>query len=490
MPTEQQRAVRTRYWPLIRSDPVLRAAGHNPFLLPGRPALPGAVRRRHPGSMGVERASNTDLGFLAMDRGGVPEQFAAVLKLDRRIDPRTAEQVLATRIAGLPRLRQRLVRTPPGCGRPIWVDDEAFHIGRHVRWLRTPTPGDETALLDVVLPLVTERLPRDRPLWRAAVVDGTAIVFVVHHVLADGIGGLALLSGLADRPAPPQSVPFPRRRPGAVLLAADAARARAGAVRNLARSCRLLRRSMTAGGGLRPERVAPSSLLRPTGPRRRAVTAHVDLGRLREVAHRHHGTANAALVSAVAGGLGRLLTARGEQIGTLAVAVPVAGRSAAAPGDLGNMVSPMLMHVPVTAAPSVRIARIAGAVRSHRHLATGPPPFGLLGPAFRLAAVLGGYRWYMNRQRRLHTVVSHVRGPEQPLHFAGALIRTIVPVAVGTSGSITVAFQAISYAGTLTVTAVADPDQFPDLADLAEALQQELDSLVDDDGGRAALSGG
>lgn len=88
--------------------------------------------------------------------------------------------------------------------------------------------------------------------------------------------------------------------------------------------------------------------------------------------------------------------------------------------------------------------------------------------------------------RILHTVVSQVRGPEQPLHFAGALIRTIVPVAVGTSGSITVAFQAISYAGTLTVTAVADPDQFPDLADLAEALQQELDSLVDDDGGRAA----
>ena len=35
--------------------------------------------------------------------------------------------------SGLPRLRQRQVDAPFGCGRPVWVDDPSFDIGHHVR---------------------------------------------------------------------------------------------------------------------------------------------------------------------------------------------------------------------------------------------------------------------------------------------------------------------------------------------------------------------
>ena len=46
-------------------------------------------------------------------------------------------------------------------------------------------------------------LPRSRPLWSATFVTGladggTGLVIVMNHVLADGIGGLAVLAGLVD----------------------------------------------------------------------------------------------------------------------------------------------------------------------------------------------------------------------------------------------------------------------------------------------------
>ena len=400
--------------------------------------------------MSIDRASNTDLAFLAMDNGHRPEHFAAVLKLDRRVEPALAERILAERVAAVPRLRQKLVRTPPGCGRPVWIDDATFDVRRHLTRLNCPPPGDEQALVNAAAALLAPPLPRDRPMWRAASVDGladgaSAVVLVVHHVLADGLGGLAVLARLLDQPDQRPVATGLRRPPTLMQLASDAMRGRIDAVRHAPRTWRLLRASMTAGGGLTPPRAAPCSLLQPTGNRRRVVAVHANIEQIRAVAHAHGGTVNSALVAAVTGALHRLLVARGEAIESLAVALPVAGRSAADAGRLGNQVSPLLITVAATGDTGDRIARIAEAVRHRRGLAVGPPPIGLLGPAFRLAAALGGYRWFMNHQRRLHTLVSYVRGPQQSVRFAGARVDAVLPLSVGESGNITIGFQAMSY---------------------------------------------
>ena len=52
------------------------------------------------------------------------------------------------------------------------------------------------------------------------------------------------------------------------------------------------------------------------------------------------------------------------------------------------------------------------------------------------------------------------------------------PLAVGESGNVTVSFLVFSYAGTLSVTVMADPDRVPELRDLTAALQSELDVLT------------
>jgi len=54
----------------------------------------------------------------------------------------------------------------------------------------------------------------------------------------------------------------------------------------------------------------------------------------------------------------------------------------------------------------------------------------------------------------------------------------LIPVSVAESGNVAVNFVALSYAGSLIVTIVAEPDLVPDLPELASLLQAELDALT------------
>jgi diacylglycerol O-acyltransferase / wax synthase len=84
----------------------------------------------------------------------------------------------------------------------------------------------------------------------------------------------------------------------------------------------------------------------------------------------------------------------------------------------------------------------------------------------------------MNHQGLAHTLVSNVRGPDRPLTFAGAPVSTVTPVAVGDAGNMTASFAVLSYAGTLAITVVADPDHVPDLPTLTTTLQAELEAFT------------
>jgi len=441
-----------------------------------------SVRQREPV---IERASPSDRAFLAMDSGQVPEQFGVILMFEEGGGPDLdrARRLLAERIPSVPRLRQRLVTVPPGCGGPIWVDDPGFDINRHVRAVTCREPGDEPALLETALSVITRPLPRSAPLWAAVLVTGPAgnplaLVIVLHHALADGVGGLAVLTELIDGAARPPEVSFPRPAPAPARLAREAFAARLRALRHAARSWHLLRESMGAGGGLRPPRAAPSSLNQPTGPRRQLAVVRADVAAVQTAAHRHGATTNDAVLIAVAGALHQVLLRRGETVGPLVVTVPVSGRRPDGGPPLGNMVSPLLVSVPATGEVPDRLRQVAAQVRAHRQAATGPPPIALLGWLFRPLAALGGFRWYMDHQHRFHTLVSHVRGPVEPVTFGGCPITSAIPAGVGPGGNIPVYFEVLSYAGTLTMTAIADPAQFPELDALTDALHTELDLII------------
>ena len=460
-----------------------KLTGHVRRTLP--PAALGVAGARRAARVPVDRASPADLMQLAADVGPAPMHAGAVLVLGTGpgFSVEQARRVLGERIAAVPRLRQRLHRAPPGCGRPFWADDPAFDLCHHVRRVPCPAPGDQRALLDVAGSVLGEPLPRSRPLWSATFVTGlagggTGLVIVMNHVLADGIGGLAVLAQLVDDspgppPAGPAAVPFPAPPPGAGALAADAWAGRARRLAQPAGSLRTIGQGLAELGGARPPRRLPrTSLNRPTGPRRRLDAVTTDLTAIRDLGHDHGGTVNDVILAAVTGALRALLASRGEQLDSVTVSVPVSARQHATSGQLGNQVGVMPVALPATGSLNGRITQIA-AITGQRKTAAKGTSVALLGALFRLLARAGLLRWFVNHQRLVHTFATNLRGPAQPLTLAGAPLRAIIPIA-NTAGNVPVTFAALSYAGTLWLTVLSDPAHVPDVATLTAALRQEL----------------
>ncbi|MCX2953690.1 wax ester/triacylglycerol synthase domain-containing protein [Lentzea sp. NEAU-D7] len=405
----------------------------------------------------IDRTSPEDLVSLASDM-----QVGAIVVLER--DPGDVEALLADRVRAVPRLRRRLVRAPFGCGRPVWVDDAGFDIARHVHRTVCPAPGDEAALLDIASSLVIRPLPRSSPLWSATLVTGlaedeAALVLVFHHVLSDGIGGLAVLASLVDGAPRPEAVPFPIAAPSFRELAKDAW------------ASRLTPPGRNPFAGVqRPSPGPRCSLNQPTGPRRQQTIARTSVSRLHAAAHRCGGTVNDALLTAVTGALGSVLASRDDHVDELVVSIPVSTRRSTTAAHLGNSTGVMPVALPIGGDRWSRLTRIAATTRSHKKAVASAAPF------FRTLELLGIAGWFMDHQRLVNTVVTNVHGPDQPLQLGGAPVVGLIPLSA-TTGNVTVAFAALSYLDAFTVTVVADPDHVPDLLALTEALQAELDLL-------------
>ena len=445
----------------------------------------------------TERVSADDLMSLASERGSTPMQVGAVLRLDasESLDMGLVQAAMASRVTAVPRLRQRLVKVPWGCGRPVWVDDRDFAVTNHFSVVRCPVPGGESAVLRVAAEMLLTRLPRDRPLWAATLVTdtgqgGAALIVVFHHVLADGIGGLAVLSSLVDGETETETETrtktktktkshdrvFPVRMPSLPQLAVENA---TGRMRSVATLPAVLRRLRGAASQLRPAfRIRPSrsSLNKATGPRRRFATVRVDLDETRNAAHAHQATVNDVVLSAIAAALHRLLAVRGEGVDQFVISVPFSTRRHASVTDLGNHSGVIPLLVNGVGDPAQRLESLAESTREAKRAQPGAST-ALLSPLFRLLAAAGLYRRFIDRQRLIHTFVSSVRGPESPLSFLHCPITSIIPLSAAT-GNVTVSFAVLSYAGSLTITLIADPDTCPDLSELRDALEEELHVLV------------
>src|SRR5215217_110363 len=113
---------------------------------------------------------------------------------------------IAARLSRAPRFRQVLSPLPLGLGAPIWVDDPAFDVARHVTRSRA---RELTGAIDWFM---SRPLRRDRPLWQVCVADQlddgrVAVIGKAHHCMVDGIAAVELASLLVDvepDPAPPE----------------------------------------------------------------------------------------------------------------------------------------------------------------------------------------------------------------------------------------------------------------------------------------------
>jgi len=371
---------------------------------------------------------------------------------------------IAQRLPAVPQLTWKLNGDDAA---PAWVVDPDFDIARHVTSAELDAPVDAAGLTEVVARRFEQRLDRSRPLWHMDLVpthDGAAIVWRIHHALADGTTAMRFARDvLWDAEA----------GTGAATPSASAARAEHAADEE--------RRRQHLAGFLRRE-FARSRTRSPfdgrIGTRRVIAFAAVPLAPLHDAAKAHCGaTLNDAVLSVVAGALRRWVLAHHGQLGEVRVRVPV---SLHHEGDAAlNRDSFFSVALPLNEPDPVRRLRIVHEETRERkedHDAETMDELlerlGQVSPKLRELA-----RQIEGSPRRFAVNVSNVPGPRAPVRVLGAPVRRLHSIAeIGERHALRVAV--VSMAGTLGFGFCADPAIVEDLQAMADGVVAEAELLT------------
>ncbi|HEY0472517.1 MAG TPA: WS/DGAT domain-containing protein [Kribbella sp.] len=357
-------------------------------------------------------------------------------------------EVVRGELERLPRFRQRLAPSSRW-RRPRWADVPDIDWPLHISERSADGPA---GLRQIVAELAEMPMSREHPLWRIVMVHDVgsgqhssqspprrpgqvAMILVLHHAVADGIGtviqALNLFRPRIELPSPRGSAPGRMQLTGATIA-------------GLAQ----LATDGTAGGGLAE-----------ATSRREFATADLDLAAVRRAASvrkvRVTDLVLALVADAVATTHRELATRLG---GRLRVAVPLMVREPGAAAE-SNATAAVMVDVPVDGRPieellavvSRRTARLrtpSRALASRFVMATGlralPEPW-----AGWFARTVYGRRFF-------HAIVSNMPGPTQPLSMAGVRITSVYPILPLAPGA-PIALGALSWDGSLGIGLATDP---------------------------------
>src|SRR4051812_18618126 len=181
-----------------------------------------------------ERLRASDLALLAEETPQTPMHNATLEIFDPSDSDFDYDALVAhidDRIAFVPRYRQRVRRVPGRLANPVWVDDEDFDLGYHVRRSALPRPGTMDQLRELTARIMSRRLDPDRPLWEVYFVEGlqggrVALLSKSHQILVDGIATVDLGQVLLDVDPGPRTLVHegwvPEHEPTPAALAFDA----------------------------------------------------------------------------------------------------------------------------------------------------------------------------------------------------------------------------------------------------------------------------
>jgi diacylglycerol O-acyltransferase len=488
----------------------------------------------------TDRLSSLDVSFLYLEQPSTAMHVGSVMVFKTPtggLDVDRFTRHVGSRIAYVPRYRQRIRTVPGRIANPVWVDDERFDLTYHIRRSALPRPGSDEQLADLVARLQARPLDRERPLWELYLVEGLsegrfALVSKVHQALVDGVHTVDLGQVILDdspHPVDPppntwQPVAEPTsvellvgavvdsvRRPGQVV---DAVRTGLVDVRDTAAFT-----ARTAGRVVRAARRAvtgppKSPLTQPVTPDRRFAMITTDLSDYRTVrakvaqpspgkptargsSRRGRGakgsppvvavTVNDVVLAVLAGALRAWLLARGEPVlngSIVRTLVPMSVRvdDPEAAGAIGSRVDSVLVDLPTgEASPRMRLHQVSYQTKSHREAGQAvdaPSLAGIAGFAPPTLHSLGARVASGLSRRIFHLVVTNVPGPQQPLYVDGAqMVATypVVPLAAGQALSIGLT----SYAGKVYYGLNADREAMPDVDVIGQCIVDALAELLE-----------
>ena len=449
----------------------------------------------------VDRLTDQDAQILKLESGNVRGHTCKLVILEPpegEPAPSVAElrEQIAARLDRAPRFRRRLSPTPLGIANPIWIDDEAFDIAKHVRAVPSSGAVDRERLSEIVAGLMSERLDRGRPLWRLDVVEqledgSTALIWRIHHCMADGVTCVKCASALLWDDEPQAAAPEPAawqpergyKWPRLLALGVGDRVQRAGRrAAKAARTALTPQRWRERAGALNRERstlrrelarkAAVSPLDRRIGPRRRVAFASVPLAELKRVgkAHGEAITINDVVLTVVAGGVRAWLDRHHEPEGGIRVQVPVSLHHHDAEGDrFGNRDSYFFVDLPVAEPDPVRrllaINRETADRKQHHDAET----------LYHLGLHRSVARWALSPHVFTFNV-SNVPGPREAVFVRGARVRAVYSLAeVAQHHALRV--SVISASGTMFFAMCADRDAVEDLDTIARGLDSSVEEL-------------
>ena len=376
---------------------------------------------------------------------------------------------IATRLDAAPELRYRLAGT---AGRPTWVPvpDDELDLDLHV--VDAPGgPRDHAGLRALAADRFVQHLDRARPLWAMEVTPlddgGTALLWRLHHALADG----ATITRLSRTVLYDEGPTDATGRPTTGTVVSPAPTIRADHERRRRHLLGVIRREFTLGPGHSPFDGELST-------RREVAVVDTDLPALHAAARGTGATVNDAVLSVLAGGLRRWIDHHAGVVTDLRVRVPVS-----LPRDdpsAGNRDSAFDLPLPLRLTDPLERLRAVHELTSCRKDAGDAVRIDAL--LRRVAEVSPSVRRVVDRLRAgagaFAVSVSNVPDPRAPMAVLGRRVRAIWPVAeIGRHHALRVG--AASIADVLSFGLCADPGLVPGVDALADGLSAESHLLVD-----------
>jgi len=459
----------------------------------------------------MQRLSGLDASFLYLETPSQPLHVCSILELDTSTAPggysfERFREDLGARIASIPEFRQKLADSRLNLDHPVWVEDDAFDIDRHLHRMAVPAPGGSDELADVCGRIASDPLDRDAPLWEMWVIEGIGgaepqvggpmmVMTKVHHSSVDGVTGADVLARLCNTEPgmpPPEPVDGPGKADplqlvvsGLANLASRPLRLASAVPATMSTIVDIVRRVGSGRTMAVPFR-APRTRFNDAVTRGRAVAyTELDLADVKTVKNRFGVTVNDVVMALCSDVLRRFLHDRNQLPGTSLVAsVPVSVHDKSdRPGR--NQLSALFSRLETQIAdPAERLRAIArvNAVAKEHSTAIGATLLldwaqfaarALFTPVLRLYSGTGLAR------RPIHNVViSNVPGPQAPLYFLGSRVRAMYPLGPVFHGS-GLNITAMSLTGKLNIGIIACRELVPDVRRLADKFDSALKELLD-----------
>ncbi|MCP3422758.1 WS/DGAT/MGAT family O-acyltransferase [Nocardioides pinisoli] len=459
-----------------------------------------------------DRLRPRDLAILAAESPTTPMHNATVEIFDpgeSGFDHDRLVQLIADRIAFVPRYRQRLQSVPGRLANPSWVDDEGFDLGYHVRRSALPRPGSIDQLRELVARIASRPLDRTRPLWECYFVEGlehgrVALLTKSHQILVDGRETVDIGQVLLDTSPDSSTLGHdddwhPSRPAGPVTAALHAVTDNLESPRTLWMTTRSNAESLARAASASGARVAEvANALAGRGPvhstpvhrrlsqQRRFVTVRTDLSDYRVIREVHGGTVNDVILATLAGGFRGWLMARAESLGGLKTIKAIVPMSVIddelEPTSLGTQITGHLVNLPIgEPSPVVRLHQVSYDLRAHRDNGRNVSArrlSGIAGFAPTTFHALGARLATAELRRGFHVSITNVPGPQFPLYADGARMLESYPVHPLLPDH-PLAIGVTSYDGRVFYGITADRDAVPDADVLGQCVLDALEELKD-----------